>query len=122
MMFFVFRLLLAFVRIIYHRNHIIKKMIARNPSVFLLLVLIVTNAYESQLWDDAELATEDDYHSPLPITYIHPKDLPENFSWGDVDGRSYLTKNLNQHIPYADRNDTLMMSIVVPSPDFPSLN
>lgn len=35
--------------------------------------------------------------SPLPSTYI--EELPVNFSWGDVDGVSYLTSNLNQHIP-----------------------
>lgn len=26
-------------------------------------------------------------------------DLPDNFNWGDVDGTSYLTRSLNQHIP-----------------------
>ena len=26
-------------------------------------------------------------------------ELPESFNWGDVDGKSYLTKSLNQHIP-----------------------
>lgn len=25
--------------------------------------------------------------------------LPDEWNWGDVDGKSYLTKNLNQHIP-----------------------
>lgn len=25
--------------------------------------------------------------------------LPDEFTWSDVDGKSYLTKNLNQHIP-----------------------
>jgi len=39
------------------------------------------------------------YTSPLPYTYIDPEDLPDNFSWGDIDGRSYLTHSLNQHIP-----------------------
>jgi len=39
------------------------------------------------------------FQSPLPHTYIDVEDLPESFSWGDVDGKSYLTKSLNQHIP-----------------------
>lgn len=39
------------------------------------------------------------HHSPLPYTYIDEKDLPESFSWGNVDGVSYLTHSLNQHIP-----------------------
>jgi len=39
------------------------------------------------------------YSSPLPYTYLEPDDLPDSFSWGDVDGVSYLTHSLNQHIP-----------------------
>jgi hypothetical protein len=35
--------------------------------------------------------------SPLPETYV--KDLPESFNWGDINGTSYLTKSLNQHLP-----------------------
>ncbi|CAM9561008.1 unnamed protein product, partial [Ectocarpus sp. 12 AP-2014] len=37
--------------------------------------------------------------SPLPHTYVDPGDLPRFFSWTNVGGRSYVTKNLNQHIP-----------------------
>jgi hypothetical protein len=37
--------------------------------------------------------------SPLPHTYIGADELPDSFNWGDVDGKSYLTKSLNQHIP-----------------------
>jgi len=40
-----------------------------------------------------------DYHSPLPISYVNPKDLPQSFDWGDVGGRSFLTHSLNQHLP-----------------------
>jgi cathepsin X len=39
------------------------------------------------------------FHSPLPYTYIDEDDLPDNFNWGNVNGRSYLTHSLNQHIP-----------------------
>lgn len=41
----------------------------------------------------------ENYHSPLPYTYIDADDLPDNFNWGNVDGRSYITHSLNQHIP-----------------------
>ena len=41
----------------------------------------------------------DHYHSPLPYTYIDPQRIPRSFSWHNVNGRSYLTKPLNQHIP-----------------------
>ena len=36
------------------------------------------------------------YHSPLPFTYIDEDDLPDNFNWGNVNGRSYLTHSLNR--------------------------
>jgi cathepsin X len=62
-------------------------------------VIGLTGAFESELWDDSDLAIEDHYHSPLPISYIDPKELPDSFSWGDVNGSSYLTRSLNQHIP-----------------------
>jgi len=38
--------------------------------------------------------------SPLPHTYLVEEDIPDNFSWDNVDGKSYLTKHLNQHIPH----------------------
>ena len=39
------------------------------------------------------------YTSPLPYTYISDDDLPQAFSWDSVNGKSYLTHSLNQHIP-----------------------
>ena len=56
-------------------------------------------ARRSELWDDVDWPSQNQYRHPLPFTYIDPKDLPENFNWGDVDGKSYLTRILNQHIP-----------------------
>ena len=35
----------------------------------------------------------------MPHTYLGADDLPYSFSWADVDGVSYLTHSLNQHIP-----------------------
>jgi len=37
--------------------------------------------------------------SPLPHTYLQASDLPDSFDWSDVDGKSYLTHSLNQHLP-----------------------
>ena len=38
--------------------------------------------------------------SPLPISYINPTtDLPSSFNWNNINGTSYLTHLLNQHIP-----------------------
>lgn len=39
------------------------------------------------------------YHNPLPIEYVDTHELPSDFTWGDVNGVSYLTRSLNQHIP-----------------------
>jgi len=37
------------------------------------------------------------FTSPLPKDYA--TEIPESFNWGDVNGTSYLTKSLNQHLP-----------------------
>lgn len=42
---------------------------------------------------------EDDYSIPLPSSYINSRELPKSFSWRNVDGWSFLTKSVNQHIP-----------------------
>jgi len=46
-----------------------------------------------------EDAVHNSFHSPHPHTYISMGELPASFNWGDIDGKSYLTKSLNQHIP-----------------------
>ncbi|KAG7361557.1 outer membrane autotransporter barrel domain containing protein [Nitzschia inconspicua] len=51
---------------------------------------------EIKIRDDA---IHNNYKSPLPHTYLALGDLPDSFNWGDVDGVSYLTRSLNQHIP-----------------------
>mmetsp|Transcript_31665 Transcript_31665/g.36576 ORF Transcript_31665/g.36576 Transcript_31665/m.36576 type:complete len:352 (+) Transcript_31665:82-1137(+) len=40
-----------------------------------------------------------DFKLALPHTYIKEDELPDAFTWGNVDGKSYLTHSLNQHIP-----------------------
>jgi hypothetical protein len=47
----------------------------------------------------------ENYHSPLPHTYIVPNLLPKSFSWSNVGGVSYLTRSLNQHLPQVRRGD-----------------
>lgn len=42
---------------------------------------------------------ENDYQLPLPWEYIAEEELPAEFHWGNVDGTSYLTRNMNQHLP-----------------------
>lgn len=41
----------------------------------------------------------EDFSLPLPHTYVKTEELPESFSWSNVDGKSYLTYMFNQHIP-----------------------
>ena len=40
---------------------------------------------------------DNDYSSPLPHSYV--RNLPKAFSWSNINGTSYLTHMLNQHIP-----------------------
>lgn len=42
---------------------------------------------------------KEDITSPLPHSYVMGTALPDSFTWGDVNGVSYLTKSLNQHLP-----------------------
>jgi len=37
--------------------------------------------------------------SPLPHTYVESDSLPDDFTWQDIDGTSYVTHSLNQHLP-----------------------
>eukprot|EP00584_Thalassiosira_punctigera_P020838 CAMPEP_0172572806 /NCGR_PEP_ID=MMETSP1067-20121228/135869_1 /TAXON_ID=265564 ORGANISM="Thalassiosira punctigera, Strain Tpunct2005C2" /NCGR_SAMPLE_ID=MMETSP1067 /ASSEMBLY_ACC=CAM_ASM_000444 /LENGTH=332 /DNA_ID=CAMNT_0013365397 /DNA_START=87 /DNA_END=1082 /DNA_ORIENTATION=+ len=37
--------------------------------------------------------------SPEPHIYLRDEDLPEEWNWNDIDGKSCLTHQLNQHIP-----------------------
>eukprot|EP00954_Amorphochlora_amoebiformis_P002933 230817-Amorphochlora_amoeboformis.AAC.1 len=42
---------------------------------------------------------KNNYKIPPPHHYLNVSELPASFSWGNVSGTSYVTKNLNQHIP-----------------------
>lgn len=59
---------------------------------------LVFGSYRSEI-KIREDAVHNDYTSPLPHTYLHASKLPDSFSWADVNGVSYLTHSLNQHIP-----------------------
>jgi len=63
-----------------------------------LLLFTPASAYRSELWHPPGHTVEQNYSSPLPYTYIQD-DLPESFSWTNVNGTSFVTKSLNQHIP-----------------------
>jgi cathepsin X len=66
-------------------------------------VLAVDNDVRHKAIDDFKIMEGhkvlNDYTSPLPFEYIKEDELPKSFTWGDVNGKSYLTKSLNQHLP-----------------------
>mmetsp|Transcript_20444 Transcript_20444/g.41248 ORF Transcript_20444/g.41248 Transcript_20444/m.41248 type:complete len:352 (-) Transcript_20444:105-1160(-) len=39
------------------------------------------------------------YSSPIPHTYLTDDEVPDEHDWRNVDGKCYLTHQLNQHIP-----------------------
>ena len=55
--------------------------------------------FPNELIDLPGHTVENDYHLPLPHSYLNLEDLPKEFHWGNVEGFSYLTRSLNQHIP-----------------------
>ena len=75
---------------------------------FLALYLIV-HCTSSTLSTDAVSSSEiryldghkiqQSYELPLPSTYVDPAHLPESFNWANIDGKSYITASLNQHLP-----------------------
>lgn len=52
----------------------------------------------SEIWESSN-STKEMVSSPRPHEYINKGDIPDNFDWGNQDGKSMLTMNLNQHIP-----------------------
>ena len=68
-------------------------------SVFLAGAALISAAYQNEFVIMSDHTVFDNYEKPLPSTYIDAESLPDAFTWGDVDGVSFLTRSLNQHIP-----------------------
>ena len=70
----------------------------KSPTILLLLCL--TTAF-AQRYNEFQVlpghTVRDHYTSPLPHEYV--TEVPDRFSWGDINGISFLTHSLNQHIP-----------------------
>jgi len=58
-----------------------------------------SSTYRSEIVHLAGHTMKNDSVKPLPHTYVDATELPDNFSWANVNGTSYLTRMLNQHIP-----------------------
>ena len=54
---------------------------------------------QEDAWHKEQGLPREVVNSPRPQDTIRTEDLPDEFSWMDKDGVSYVTKNLNQHIP-----------------------
>jgi hypothetical protein len=66
--------------------------------MFAFLVLLpLTFGYRSELLHKQVELPE--LTAALPHTYTKKEDLPKNWDWSNIDGSSFVTKNLNQHIP-----------------------
>ena len=59
----------------------------------------VSNSQPSSDDDDPSSSVPELIKSPLPYTYIEAESLPKTFDWRNVSGVSYVTQDLNQHIP-----------------------
>ncbi|GAB5361687.1 hypothetical protein AAMO2058_000734000 [Amorphochlora amoebiformis] len=73
----------------------------RSPLVFAAFaaVPLVSAGYASEFKILPGHKHKNNYKIPPPHHYLNVSELPASFSWGNVSGTSYVTKNLNQHIP-----------------------
>ncbi len=60
------------------------------------LAFASASAYYNEVKIMPEHDTHNDYVSPLPSSYVRADELPDSFTWSNVDGANYLTKSLNQ--------------------------
>ena len=96
--------------------------------LLLLLLFLVDNSgcaaaatsqRPSEVWSrDQESAAgivREHVELPQPIDYIDPSALPTAFTWRNVQGQSFLTKSLNQHIPQCE----LIVTVYSSQPPLP---
>jgi len=62
-------------------------------------------AYENEVWTKEQTEAAGFVHKgsytfeSLPQHTLETESLPDEWNWGDINGTSFLTKSLNQHIP-----------------------
>jgi len=64
-----------------------------------LLVVCATAKYQSEIVKLPGHKVRNSFTSPLPHEYTLESDLPVAWDWSDVNGTSFVSRNLNQHIP-----------------------
>jgi len=72
-------------------------MVQRITALLLLAASSIATGSEYKILEGHKI--QNDFQSPLPYTYISKEDLPDEFSWGNINGTSFLTHSMNQHIP-----------------------
>lgn len=70
-----------------------------STSLFFLILIATKERTYAQFGDLILPAHTHQNHYSLPLPHTYSNELPKAFSWHDVDGISYLTHSLNQHIP-----------------------
>jgi len=55
--------------------------------------------YQNELKDIPGHDMEEKVKSARPIDYVDVDNLPMEFDWGNINGKSYITQSLNQHVP-----------------------
>ena len=80
-------------------------------SLLFLIILFCVQILEGHV-------ERESYASPLPYTYLDPEDLPEAFSWGNINGTSWISRSLNQHIPQVGNTDGLRLPSVLVVDDY----
>jgi cathepsin X len=72
-------------------------------TLFLLLAVPTTTTWATEKFNEIKIlpghTKKEHVTSPLPHTYVSSVALPDSFHWGNVNGVSYLTPSLNQHLP-----------------------
>ncbi|KAL3779051.1 hypothetical protein HJC23_005991 [Cyclotella cryptica] len=76
-----------------------------STSIFVALIVRANssngadNQYRSEYVEMAGHDVRESYYSPLPHTYLSDDEIPDEFTWQNVNGKCYLTHLLNQHVP-----------------------
>lgn len=70
------------------------------------LALVSLAAHKSEVWtreqEDAAGIIRERILTKPPRHAIRTQDLPEEFSWANKDGKSFVTMSRNQHIPQCE--------------------
>jgi cathepsin X len=64
-----------------------------------LVAAVSSAAYQSEYKVLPGHKVKNSYSLPLPHEYVKASDLPTVWDWSNINGTSYVTKSLNQHLP-----------------------